>query len=47
VIIHVQVLNEVILALKWIFVRHYDLRLKHAFDDALVDTKQKTDSQQN
>jgi hypothetical protein len=32
---------------KWIFVIHYDPRLRNVFDDALVDTKQKNDGQQN
>ena len=48
VLVHVQVfLYEDILDLKWIFVIHYDLRLRHVFDDALVDTKQNNDGQQN
>ena len=32
---------------KWIFVIHYDPRLRHIFEDALVDTKQNNDRQQN
>jgi len=33
---------------KWIFVIHYDPRLRHVFDDALVvDTKKNNDGQQN
>ena len=32
---------------KWIFVIHYDPRLRHVFDDALVDTEKNNDGQQN
>ena len=48
VLIHVQVFfYEDILDPKWIFVIHYDPRLRHVFDDALVDTEQNNDGQQN
>ena len=46
--IHAQVFfYEDILDLKWIFFIHYDPRLRHAFDDALVDAKQNNDGQKN
>jgi hypothetical protein len=35
------------LDLKWIFVIHYDPRLRHVFDDALVDIEQNNDVHQN
>ena len=38
---------EDILNPKWIFVIHYDPRLRHVFDDALVDTKHDNGGQQN
>ena len=38
---------EDILDLKLIFVIHYDPRLRHVFDDALVHTQQNNDGQQN
>ena len=48
VLFHVQVfLYEDILDQKWIFIIHYDPRLRHVFDDALVDTKHKNGGQQN
>ena len=48
VLIDVQVFfYEDILDPKWIFVIHYDPRLRHAFDDALVDTEHENGSQQN
>ena len=48
VLVHVQVfLYEDILDPKWIFVIHYDQRLRHVFDDALVDIEQNNDGQQN
>ena len=38
VLVHVQVFfYEDILDPKWIFVIHYDPRLRHVVDDALVD----------
>ena len=47
-VIHVQVFfYEDILDPKWIFVIHYDPRLRHVFDDALVDIEQNNDVQQN
>jgi hypothetical protein len=47
-VVHVQVFfYECILDPKWICVMHYDLRLRHAFDDALVDIEQNNDVQQN
>ena len=46
VLIHVHVFfYEDILERKWIFVIHYDPKLKHVFNDALVDTKQNNDGQ--
>ena len=48
VLAHVQVFfYEDILDPKWIFVINYDSRLRHAFDDALVDTKHNNGGQQN
>ena len=38
---------EDILDPKWIFVIHYDPRLRHVFDDALVDTEHDNGGQQN
>ena len=39
-VVHVQEFFYInILDPKWVFVKHYDYRLKHVFDDALVDTK--------
>jgi len=47
-VVHVQVfLYEDILNPKWIFVIHYDPRLRHVFDDALVDIEKKNDVQKN
>ena len=47
-VVHVQVFfYEDILDPKWIFVIHYDPRLRHVFDDALVDIEQKYVVQQN
>jgi hypothetical protein len=47
-VVHVQVFfYEDILDPKWIFVIHYDPRLRHVFDDALVDTEKNNDGQQN
>ena len=40
-------LYEDILDTKWIFVIHYDPRLRHVFDDALVDIEKNNDAQQN
>jgi len=40
-------LYEDILDLKWIFSIHYDPRLRHVFDDALVDIEKNNDGQQN
>jgi len=46
VLIHVLVFfYEYILDPKWIFVIHYDARLRHVFDDALMDTEQNNDGQ--
>ena len=37
-VVHVKVFfYEDILDLRWIFVIHYDPRLRHLFDNALVD----------
>ena len=48
VLVHVQVFfYEDILDPRWIFVIHYNPRLRHVFDDALVDTEQNNDGQQN
>jgi len=48
VLVHVQVFfYEYILDSKWIFVIHYDPRLRHVFDDALVDTEHDNGGQQN
>ena len=48
VLAHVHVFfYEDILDQKWMFVIHYDPRLRHVFDDALVDTKQNNHGQQN
>jgi hypothetical protein len=38
---------EDILDPKWIFVIHYDSRLRHVFNDALVDTEHYNGGQQN
>jgi hypothetical protein len=47
-VVHVQVFfYEDILDPKWIFVIHYDPRLRHVFDDALVDIEHNNDVQQN
>ena len=47
-VIHVQVFfYEDILDPKWIIVIHYDPRLRHVFDDALVDIEKNNDVQQN
>jgi hypothetical protein len=47
-VIHVQVFYyEDILNPKWIFVIHYGPRLRHVFDDALVDIEHNNDVQQN
>jgi hypothetical protein len=47
-VVHVQVyLYEDILDMKWIFVIHYDPRLRHVFDDALVDIEKNNDVQKN
>ena len=32
---------------KWMFIIHYDPRLRHIFDDALVDIEKNNDGQQN
>jgi hypothetical protein len=41
-VIHVKVFfYEDILDPKWIFVIHYGRRLRHVFDDALVDIEKK------
>ena len=32
---------------KWMFIIHYDPRLRHVFDYALVDTEQNNDGQKN
>jgi hypothetical protein len=48
VLVHVKVFfYEDILDLKWLFVIHYDPRLRHVFDDALVDTEKNNDGEQN
>jgi hypothetical protein len=48
VLVHVQVFfYEDILDPKWLFFIHYDPRLRHVFDDALVDTEQNNDGEQN
>jgi len=45
-VIHVQVFfYEDILYPELIFFIQYDLRLRHVFNDALVDTKKKNDGQ--
>jgi hypothetical protein len=47
-VVHVQVFfYEDILDPKWIFVIHYDPRLRHVFDDALVNIEKNNDVQQN
>jgi hypothetical protein len=47
-VVHVQIFfYEDILDPKWIFVIHYDPRLRHVFDDALVDIEKNNDAQQN
>jgi hypothetical protein len=47
-VVHVKVFfYEDILDPKWIFVIHYDPRLMHVFDDALVDIEHNNDVQQN
>ena len=38
---------EDILDLKWVFVTHYDPRLRNVFDYSSVDTEQNNDIQQN
>jgi len=48
VLVHVHVFfYEYVLDPKWIFFIHYDPRLRHVFDDELVDTEQNNDDQQN
>ena len=48
VLIHVHVFfKEYILDPKWIFVIHYDPRLRLVFDDALVITEHNNGGQQN
>ena len=48
VLVHVHVFfYEDILDWKWMFVIHYDPRLRHVFDDALVDIEHNNDVQQN
>jgi hypothetical protein len=48
VLVHVQVFfYEDIMDPKWLFVIHYDPRLRHVFDDALVDTEKNNDGEQN
>jgi hypothetical protein len=47
-VVHVQMFfYEYILDSKWIFVIHFDPRLRHVFDDALVDIDKNNDDQQN
>lgn len=47
-LVHAQVFfYEDILDPKWIFVIHYDPRLRHVFDDASMNTKQNNDGQPN